>query len=180
MNTNRKFIYRFLFVWLFFLSFVAINTQPSFNHISTHDFIYKNMAKLNKKTFENTALDFNIYTFNLNEIARIGAHIFVFGCLSLVIYWSLNIYNFQKNHTILLSIVICSFFGLLDEIIQLYTPNRQCRFIDVIKDDIGAFIFTYFLYSPFQKMYHFLRLKFNYFNKLAFHLTLKKKYFFLF
>ncbi len=154
MAHKNKFFYRFLFVWIYFLGFQAFNTKPSFNQLGTQSFITKSIALINKNTIENPSFENFIFSLDLNSIARIMAHIIVFGFLSIIIMWAVSIFNFDFWVKILISILICSVFGLIDEVIQLYTPQRHFRCIDILKDDVGAFIFTVFLYQPFKRKYH--------------------------
>lgn len=154
MNCHKKFIYRFLFVIIYFLIFEAININPAFNSNSTGAFIQKSVDDIDQTVFSKDKLATIISELDMNGIARILAHVLVFGCLSLIIIWALNVYDISDFYKILISIVICSLFGLIDETIQLFIPYRQFRYIDVLKDDVGAIIFTCFIYSPLRNLYH--------------------------
>lgn len=145
---NNRFLFRFAFVILFFIGFESINVKPVFNSNSTGDFLNTNVLKIDD--LKDTNLGVSLIQIDLNNIVRISAHILVFGLLSLIIFWSLGSYDFERFHRIILTITICSIFGLMDEVLQIYTPNRQFRLLDVLKDDIGAFIFSTFLYNPIR------------------------------
>jgi len=144
---NKKFLFRFTFVILFFLAFESINIKPIFNSNSTGALINQNISKIDDSNF-----CFSLSQIDVNKILRISAHVLVFGLLSLIVFWSLGCYNLKRIHRIILTITICLVFGLIDEVIQLYTPNRQFRYLDILKDGIGAFIFSTFLYNPAKNL----------------------------
>ena len=66
------------------------------------------------------------------------AHLTEFACLSALISWHLRLVKEKKIHQILLAVRLAMAAALLDETIQLYTPDRGPSLVDVWIDTLGA------------------------------------------
>ena len=66
------------------------------------------------------------------------AHLTEFACLSALISWHLRLVKEKKIHQILLAVLLAMAAALLDETIQLYTPDRGPSLVDVWIDTLGA------------------------------------------
>lgn len=102
----------------------------------------KPMQKIDKNFFSQYLLIDNI-----NFVVRVCAHIFIFFIQAILIIHYLYLSNINFNTIVAFTLVVVSLLGLLDEIHQMYVPNRQFRLIDVLKDDIGALLAIIVFYS---------------------------------
>ena len=66
------------------------------------------------------------------------AHLTEFACLSALISWHLGMVKEKRVHQILLAVLISMAVALMDETIQLYTPERGPSLVDVWIDTLGA------------------------------------------
>ena len=74
----------------------------------------------------------------LHVLIRKLAHLTEFACLSALISWYLRRVNTKKVYQILLAVLLAMAVGLVDETIQLYTPDRGPSLTDVWIDTLGA------------------------------------------
>ena len=71
-------------------------------------------------------------------IIRKLAHLTEFACLSALISWHLGMVKEKKVHQIVLAVLLAMAAALVDETIQLYTPDRGPSLVDVWIDTLGA------------------------------------------
>ena len=74
----------------------------------------------------------------LHLVIRKLAHITEFACLSALITWCLGRVKEKRIHQILLAVLISMAVALMDETIQLRTPDRGPSLVDVWIDTLGA------------------------------------------
>ncbi|MGQ3684777.1 MAG: VanZ family protein [Candidatus Loosdrechtia sp.] len=69
-------------------------------------------------------------------------HFFIFGILCLLICWSLSYIKIGKmgSYNIIIAISITSFYGMVDEFHQYFTPNRSVEVFDWLADTAGAVV----------------------------------------
>ena len=66
------------------------------------------------------------------------AHLTEFACLSALISWHLRLVKEKRVHQMLLAVLLAMAAALVDETIQLYTPDRGPSLVDVWIDTLGA------------------------------------------
>ena len=66
------------------------------------------------------------------------AHLTEFACLAALISWNLGMGKEKRVHQILLAVLLSMAVALMDETIQLYTPDRGPSLVDVWIDTLGA------------------------------------------
>ena len=66
------------------------------------------------------------------------AHLTEFACLSALICWHLRLVKEKRVHQALLAVLLAMAAALVDETIQLYTPDRGPSLLDVWIDTMGA------------------------------------------
>ena len=71
-------------------------------------------------------------------IIRKSAHLTEFACLSALICWHLRLVKEKEIHQSLLAVLLAMAAALVDETIQLYTPDRGPSLVDVWIDTLGA------------------------------------------
>ena len=79
-----------------------------------------------------------VYSDTVHLLIRKLAHITEFACLSALITWCLGRVKEKRVHQILLAVLISMAVALMDETIQLYTPERGPSLVDVWIDTLGA------------------------------------------
>lgn len=91
------------------------------------------------------------YKYQLNDKLE---HYLVFAILTLFLIVS-NIvqekFLILRKHPFLSSFVFVAFYGMLNELIQLYVPDRFCDFYDWLADVTGAFTTIVVLYPILRK-----------------------------
>ena len=78
------------------------------------------------------------YSDTVHLLIRKMAHITEFACLSALITWCLGRVKEKRVHQILLAVLISMAVALMDETIQLRTPDRGPSLVDVWIDTLGA------------------------------------------
>ena len=78
------------------------------------------------------------YSDAVHLLIRKLAHITEFACLSALISWCLGRVKEKRVHQILLAVLISMAVALMDETIQLRTPDRGPSLVDVWIDTLGA------------------------------------------
>ena len=74
-----------------------------------------------------------------DKFEHLGAFFVLAILLSLALYYQ-NKNIFLKKNFLAASIVIASFYGVLDELHQYYIPGRYTEFLDWFADTLGAVI----------------------------------------
>jgi hypothetical protein len=84
----------------------------------------------------------------IDEILSFG-HLFLFGTVGLVTFWTLNkgTWSCRQNNLYFRAWAIASFSGALTECIQALIPYRHFRLGDILTDALGAAVFLAILYS---------------------------------
>ena len=78
------------------------------------------------------------YTDLVHLIVRKLAHLTEFACLSALISWHLRLVKEKRVYQICLAVLLAMAAALVDETIQLYTPDRGPSLVDVWIDTLGA------------------------------------------
>ncbi len=93
-------------------------------------------------------------------------HFLAYFVLSFFLFYNLEIqkkYLHLRNYALISTIIICSVYGAVDEIHQLFIPGRAAEFIDWIANFLGtlagSFLALYFLNRFKNFIYSFLRIK---------------------
>ena len=72
------------------------------------------------------------------HLIRKLAHLTEFACLAALISWNLGVVKEKRVHQILLAVLLAMAAALVDETIQLFTPDRGPSLVDVWIDTLGA------------------------------------------
>ena len=80
---------------------------------------------------------------------KIG-HFFLFGFLTLLLNLALNFKPVKLWQKLPLGTVLVSIFVLLEELSQVFFPNRTLDIADLIADGLGILIFTFIGYLLFE------------------------------
>ena len=86
------------------------------------------------------------------------AHFTEFACLSALISWNLGMVKEKRVHQILLAVLLTMAAALVDETIQLFTPDRGPSLVDVWIDTLGAMLGM----TVMQLGYHLKKSELNY------------------
>ena len=78
------------------------------------------------------------YSDMVHLIIRKLAHLTEFACLAALISWRLGMGKEKKVYQICLAVLLAMAAALVDETIQLYTPDRGPSLTDVWIDTLGA------------------------------------------
>ena len=78
------------------------------------------------------------FTDVVHLIIRKLAHLTEFACLAALISWHLRLVKEKRVHQMLLAVLLAMAAALVDETIQLYTPDRGPSLLDVWIDTLGA------------------------------------------
>lgn len=79
-------------------------------------------------------------------ILRKGAHMFVFGVLTLLVWRALRRHGFNNTATLAASIVISLAYAFTDEYHQTFVPGRTGTLYDIGFDLAGIFIAAAIIY----------------------------------
>ena len=75
---------------------------------------------------------------SLHLVIRKLAHLTEFACLGALISWHLKLVKEKRVYQIFVAVLIAMAVGLVDETIQLFTPDRGPSLLDVWIDTLGA------------------------------------------
>ena len=75
---------------------------------------------------------------SLHLVIRKLAHLTEFACLGVLISWHLKLVKEKRVYQIFVAVLIAMAVGLVDETIQLFTPDRGPSLVDVWIDTLGA------------------------------------------
>ena len=78
------------------------------------------------------------YSDTVHLIVRKLAHLTEFACLAALISWHLRLVKEKRVYQICLAVLLAMAAALVDETIQLYTPDRGPSLVDVWIDTLGA------------------------------------------
>lgn len=84
-----------------------------------------------------SSLSIRLLPFSIVSIDKIF-HAGVYAILSILLYVSLR-KSGVRRHIFLMSFFLVMFYGVTDELHQLYVPGREASFGDVVADVIGGF-----------------------------------------
>lgn len=68
-----------------------------------------------------------------------------------------NKFYILKTHPFIAALIFAAFYGMLNEIIQLYVPGRSCDFQDWLADVAGGILAVLILYPVFYKSIRLLK-----------------------
>ncbi len=74
----------------------------------------------------------------LEPILRKLAHMCIFALEGFLMYCTISLFRMGKRGNWLIAIVICAALGAANELHQLYSAERSCKFTDVLIDTGGA------------------------------------------
>ncbi|MFK7833915.1 MAG: VanZ family protein [Winogradskyella sp.] len=77
-------------------------------------------------------------------------HFFLFGMLTLLLNFALKFKSINLWQKLPLGTVLVSVFVLLEELSQVFFPNRTLDIADLIADGLGILIFTFVGYYWFE------------------------------
>ncbi|NWF89183.1 MAG: VanZ family protein [Ignavibacteriaceae bacterium] len=83
-------------------------------------------------------------------------HFAAFFGLSFLLYLALSLQKkspLVRKNAFLFTLIIASFYGLLDELHQLIIPGRSCELIDLTADILGAILGVVFFKIVFLKLF---------------------------
>lgn len=112
-----------------------INASPTATSVSTASLISDN-SNFSTETVS-----------SLNYVIRKIAHMTLFGVLAILLVCS----TWKIRHSYLIAWILTTIYGALDEIHQIFTPNRTPSIIDVGIDSLGAFLALVLLWRVQQK-----------------------------
>ena len=79
------------------------------------------------------------------DLSQITYHIIEYLILAILLYRAL-IQKLSINKTILLTIIFAIFYGVTDEIHQLFVPSRIFSFLDMLSNSFGAILLQSLVY----------------------------------
>lgn len=83
-------------------------------------------------------------------------HMGVYGILAALCYISLihlEKFSFLARNALVMTIIICSLYGVTDEFHQYFIPNRDCEFWDWLADFAGIIIMLLLIKYYLSKKY---------------------------
>lgn len=126
---------------IFFFS-SQINTDSSASTSIVVDMLYKLVS-----IFSNVIYD-EFVQFVFKPVRKL-AHFSEFCLLGILIY--LNVIEYRKNKTILLSIVFAFIYAISDEVHQLFVPGRAFAIKDILIDTSGAILGIFVIHLIVKK-----------------------------
>lgn len=126
---------------IFFFS-SQINTDSSASTSIVVDMLYKLVS-----IFSNVKYD-EFVQFVFKPVRKL-AHFSEFCLLGILIY--LNVIEYRKNKTILLSIVFAFIYAISDEVHQLFVPGRAFAIKDILIDTSGAILGIFVIHLIVKK-----------------------------
>lgn len=126
---------------IFFFS-SQINTDSSASTSIVVDMLYKLVS-----IFSNVKYD-EFVQFVFKPVRKL-AHFSEFCLLGILIY--LNVIEYRKNKTILLSIVFAFIYAISDEVHQLFVPGRAFAIMDILIDTSGAILGIFVIHLIVKK-----------------------------
>ena len=85
-------------------------------------------------------------------------HLIEYSILAILLYRALNQYQQFQSTALILAIILSTFYGLTDELHQLFVPGRFFSIADLFSDFLGSNIIL--LRRQFSKIYFKLNLNF--------------------
>lgn len=147
---KHKQIISWLVVILWMTLIFYLSSQPVYQSNNLSKKITEVIVGTVKKTSPN--IDFNIA--RINYILRKNAHFFAYLVLGLLMMNASRRNGISGTKLVLLSLGICVFYAISDEIHQLFVPGRGGQVKDVLIDSAGAIvgIGVYELVNRLRKM----------------------------
>ena len=124
-----------IIIWIIVI-FMFSNESGEKSSNTSDSFLLKVVEVLNLKKEKSIDNEELISKYAL--IIRKGAHFFAYFVLSILIYFLLSEFIHIKYKIVFLSIFLCMFFSVLDELHQYFVPGRSARIFDVLIDTGGA------------------------------------------
>jgi hypothetical protein len=109
---------------------------------------------LQSSHFNPESVDILISKIGLTAVLIIGAglefaHFFEFGILYILIILAMLSYGKLSGWKEAVAAVISLFYGLVDEIHQVYVPFRSFSFFDLTKDIIGVLVVAFVIHKNY-------------------------------
>lgn len=95
----------------------------------------------------------------IDFVVKKAGHLLLFATLAIFIYRALLGEGMDRKKAAILAVVTSLFYGISDEIHQMYTQGREARIRDVVIDGVGAGIIILSLYKYISKFPENLRKK---------------------
>jgi len=80
-----------------------------------------------------------------------GAHTFFFGILSLLFYRAISGEGLSKKKSAIWAVILTIFYGVTDEVHQMFSQGREARLRDIFFDGTGAALAVYLIYRFLPK-----------------------------
>ena len=76
------------------------------------------------------------------QAASVAVHLLEFFVLALLLSWAINggLKNGLHPSSLISAFIVAVFYGVLDELHQLYVPGRVTDMMDILVDAVGALI----------------------------------------
>jgi polysaccharide biosynthesis protein VpsQ len=143
--------------------------------ISILPFIYMYLIWQQTSHFDPESVSSLATILNPYMILAIGAalefgHLFEFGILYFLLIMAFLSYGHLKMWMEILVLIISLFYGVMDEIHQLYVPFRSFSFVDLIKNAIGVVVIAILIHKKYfnskgSRLARFSKNSTNFFKK---------------
>jgi len=129
---SKKYIWAIAILWVAFIFTLSSQVAEQSKSLST------GITKLIIDVIEYFNPDASISIAQLNHQIRKAAHFSAYLILGILISTALRKSGVRGFSCLALSLAICIFFAITDEIHQLYVPGRGGQVMDVLIDSAGA------------------------------------------
>lgn len=128
-----------IIIWLTIIFLFSSNSGSESNYKSK-SFINKGITIYEKVT--NTNVNNKLVIKKLNYPIRKLAHFTIFLILGIFVYLFIN--TFEMSNKLILSIFLCLFFAIFDELHQILVDDRTPQILDIFIDLFGSITSIYF------------------------------------
>lgn len=155
MGTNRKLIqllknilkivpWTLVILWMILIFSLSHQSAVESNKIS------KGITEVFVDGIEKVTLNSNFNISSFNHIIRKNAHFFLYLVLGMLVMNAIKISNQYIKRHMLLTVLICILYAILDELHQLFVPGRGAQIMDVFIDSVGASIGVLIYYVSYK------------------------------
>lgn len=139
-NYSELLIKKFIYIVLTLVIIISIYYLSSMNNKETNSLskgiVYKSIELVEHITHKE--YDKRSIVNKLNYPIRKCAHFTIFLLLGISIFLFINTFNI--NIKILISILICIVFAILDETHQMFSLGRSSSILDILIDSMGSIV----------------------------------------
>jgi VanZ family protein len=96
-----------------------------------------------------------IYKYSINDKLE---HLIVYFILTIFVIFSNAVQDkfiLLRKHPLIFAFLFIAVYGMLNELAQLYIPDRFCDFYDWLADVIGAFMAIILIFSLFGRAFKY-------------------------